>query len=61
MNTIGNQPWLLSFSFGRALQEDCLSAWGGNNANIAKAQEALLKRARLNSLACVGEYQSEME
>ncbi|AWN75317.1 class I fructose-bisphosphate aldolase [Legionella anisa] len=61
INSIDHQPWLLSFSFGRALQEDCLAAWGGNKANIAKAQEALLKRARLNSLACVGEYNSNME
>ncbi|MCE0724716.1 MULTISPECIES: class I fructose-bisphosphate aldolase [Legionella] len=61
INSIDHQPWLLSFSFGRALQEDCLAAWGGNKANIAKAQEALLKRARLNSLACVSEYNSNME
>lgn len=61
MNTIGHQPWLLSFSFGRALQEDCLKAWAGKKENTASAQEALLKRARLNSMACLGEYQSDME
>ena len=57
----GHQPWMLSFSYGRALQEDCLAAWKGNKDNIPHAQEALLKRARLNSSACVGEYQNEME
>lgn len=61
INSIDHQPWLLSFSFGRALQEDCLAAWAGNKENIAKAQEALLKRARLNSLASVGEYNHNME
>ena len=61
MNTIGHQPWLLSFSFGRALQEDCLKVWAGKKENTASAQEALLKRARLNSMACLGEYQSTME
>ncbi|MCW8408426.1 fructose-bisphosphate aldolase class I [Legionella sp. PATHC035] len=61
INSIDHQPWLLSFSFGRALQEDCLTAWGGNKANVSKAQEALLNRARLNSLACVGEYNPKME
>ena len=61
MNIIGHQPWLLSFSFGRALQEDCLKAWGGKKENIAVAQETLLKRARLNSLACIGEYESTKE
>ncbi len=61
INTVGYQPWLLSFSFGRALQEDCLAAWAGKTENVAKAQDALLKRARLNSAACVGEYQENME
>ena len=61
MNLLGHQPWLLSFSFGRALQEDCLSAWGGKKENITIAQKALLKRAQLNSLACIGEYSSDME
>ncbi|WP_058492959.1 class I fructose-bisphosphate aldolase [Legionella worsleiensis] len=61
MNIIGYQPWLLSFSFGRALQEDCLKAWAGKKENCTAAQDALLKRARLNSMACLGEYQSDME
>ena len=59
INSMGYQPWTLSFSYGRALQEDCLQAWGGKAANIEKAQAALLNRAQLNSLACFGEYQQE--
>lgn len=61
INSVGDQPWLLSFSYGRALQEDCLKAWGGDSANIKKAQAVLLQRAKLNSLACFGEYQRTME
>ncbi|WP_133126719.1 class I fructose-bisphosphate aldolase [Legionella nagasakiensis] len=61
LNSFGKQPWLLSFSYGRALQEDCLHAWGGKQENIEQAQKALLKRARLNSKACLGEYQQTME
>lgn len=57
INSMGYQPWTLSFSYGRALQEDCLKAWGGQSANKAKAQAVLLNRARLNSLACYGELQ----
>lgn len=56
INSTGYQPWTLSFSFGRALQEDCLKAWGGKPSNVANAQAVLLNRARLNSLACFGEY-----
>jgi fructose-bisphosphate aldolase class I len=61
INSAGYQPWTLSFSYGRALQEDCLQAWGGKSENIAKAQAVLLNRARLNSLACFGEYRQNME
>jgi len=61
INSTGYQPWTLSFSYGRALQEDCLQAWGGKAANIAKAQAVLLHRARQNSLACFGEYQETEE
>ena len=61
INSAGYQPWTLSFSYGRALQEDCLQAWGGKTANIAEAQAVLLNRARLNSLACFGEYRQNME
>jgi len=54
-------PWILSFSYGRALQEDALKAWGGDNAKSAAAQGAFLKRAKLNGLAQKGEYESAME
>ncbi len=60
INSTGYQPWTLSFSYGRALQEDCIKAWGGKDANIEAAQAALLNRARLNSLACFGEYTDEL-
>ncbi|KTC98276.1 class I fructose-bisphosphate aldolase [Legionella erythra] len=61
INSTGYQPWTLSFSYGRALQEDCLKIWGGKAHNVEAAQEALLKRARLNSAACFGEYRPDME
>ncbi|HUW75259.1 MAG TPA: class I fructose-bisphosphate aldolase, partial [Gallionella sp.] len=54
-------PWLLSFSYGRALQQPVLQAWQGKAGNVAAAQQALLKRARLNGAAQRGEYQESME
>lgn len=54
-------PWTLTFSYGRALQNSALAAWGGKPENIAAAQAVFLKRARLNSLACQGKYSPEME
>lgn len=61
INSAGYQPWTLSFSFGRALQEDCIRIWAGKSANVENAQAALLNRARLNSMACFGEYDASME
>ncbi|RTZ71211.1 MAG: fructose-bisphosphate aldolase class I [Gammaproteobacteria bacterium] len=57
----GNAPWQLSISYGRALQQPALHAWRGKAENVEKAQQALLKRARLNSLARKGEYDPSME
>ncbi len=54
-------PWPLSFSYGRALQEPCLSAWAGRAANVSAAQAALLHRERCNSMACLGRYSADME
>jgi fructose-bisphosphate aldolase class I len=57
----GNAPWQLSISYGRALQQPALKAWAGRAENTEAAQQALLKRARLNSLARQGEYNAAME
>lgn len=57
----GNSPWQLSISYGRALQQPALQAWGGHPENAAATQQALLKRARLNSLARQGEYEPGLE
>jgi fructose-bisphosphate aldolase class I len=54
-------PWLLSFSYGRALQQPVLQAWQGKAENVAEAQQALLKRARLNGAAQQGKYLVAME
>ncbi|MFH0868001.1 MAG: class I fructose-bisphosphate aldolase [Candidatus Woesearchaeota archaeon] len=62
IHTLNEQlPWYVSFSYGRALQEPALKAWQGKDENIPAAQEAFLKRAKLNSLATKGEYSKGME
>jgi len=47
-----NMPWNLTFSYGRALQEDALKTWCGSNRE--DAQKALMLRAHSNSLATKG-------
>lgn len=59
MNGYSPHPWRLSFSYGRALQDQALKAWRGEAENIGAAQERLLRRSRLNSLAALGQYSGE--
>ncbi|HZQ60712.1 MAG TPA: class I fructose-bisphosphate aldolase, partial [Casimicrobiaceae bacterium] len=33
-----NKPWVLSFSYARALQDPPMKLWGGRNENVAAAQ-----------------------
>lgn len=54
LNQLGDAPWELSFSFGRALQAPALTAWRGSNPT--SAQQALRHRAQCNSAARSGHY-----
>jgi fructose-bisphosphate aldolase, class I len=61
MNKLGEQPWELSFSYGRALQAPALKAWKGDASNAEAGQRALYFRAKLNGAARSGSYSPEME
>ena len=61
MNEIGGNPWVLTYSYGRALQDAPRMAWKGDAANLPAAAKAFLHRARMNGLASKGEYRDEME
>jgi fructose-bisphosphate aldolase class I len=61
MNAAGKLPWQLSFSYGRALQDAALSAWGGKSANAAAGQREFARWARLNGLARSGGFKAGME
>ena len=54
-------PWVLTFSFSRAIQQPALEIWKGQEINVRAAQQALLHRARCNQAARRGEYSAEME
>ncbi|MBN3946993.1 MAG: fructose-bisphosphate aldolase class I [Nostoc sp. NMS7] len=54
-------PWALAFSFARAIQQPALELWQGKEANVSKAQQALLHRAKCNWAARRGEYNAAME
>ncbi len=54
-------PWAVTFSYGRALQQQAMKSWGGAEANRGTGQDAIAKRARLNGAAARGAYDSGME
>lgn len=56
INSLGDLPWSASFSYGRALQQSCLRAWKGDDANLKAAQDAFTIRAKANSQAQLGKY-----
>jgi len=54
-------PWVLSFSFARALQDPVMHAWKGEPRNVAPAQEIFTHRLRMNSLARDGQWTAANE
>lgn len=61
MNKLGSLPWELTFSYGRALQDEALKAWAGKPETFAAGQKAFARRAKLNGLARNGRYTAESE
>ena len=61
MNKNGALPWNLTFSYGRALQAAPQKAWGGKQENLKAGQAAFTHRARMNSLAALGQWEKAQE
>jgi len=57
----GPKPWKLSYSYGRALQDEALEVWHGRSENISAGQHAFYHRAKCESAAALGRYRSDME
>jgi fructose-bisphosphate aldolase class I len=57
----GPKPWKLSFSYGRALQDEALAAWQGKQENVAAGQRAFHHRARCDNAAVLGRYGATIE
>ena len=57
----GPKPWRLSFSYGRALQDEALRAWHGRIENIGAGQRAFHHRAKCASAAALGGYTASLE
>ena len=54
INLIPDSPWQLSYSYGRALQDEALTSWAGKEENVQAAQQAFEDRSKKVSLARSG-------
>ena len=61
INAIGNLPWAVTFSYGRALQAAPQAAWSGKAENVGKGQAAFAHRALMNSNAAIGLWKASDE
>src|SRR6202167_3415712 len=61
INAIGNLPWKVTFSYGRALQAAPQKAWSGRSENVAAGQQAFSHRAHMNGLASTGRWTADLE
>jgi fructose-bisphosphate aldolase class I len=57
----GPKPWQLSFSYGRALQDEALQAWRGRGEKVVAGQRAFSHRAKCSRAAALGGYTSALE
>jgi len=61
INKLGDLPWRVTFSYGRALQATPQKAWSGKTENVAAAQRAFNHRATMNGLATLGQWKADLE
>jgi fructose-bisphosphate aldolase class I len=62
MNAVDKRaPWILSFSFARALQDPVMELWKGASDKVPSAQKAFDHRLHMNSLARDGKWTESVE
>ncbi len=44
------KPWILSFSYGRALQTSVLRAWQGNKTNGEQARKEFIRLTKVKEI-----------
>ena len=61
INKNNNTKFIMTYSYGRALQQGALKVWSKNNKNIEKTQNTFNHRAKMCTLAAQGKWSSELE
>jgi fructose-bisphosphate aldolase class I len=61
VNKINDTNFLVTYSFGRALQQSALKTWSKEMNNIKAIHDVFNHRAKMNGLASKGEYSQTLE
>ena len=61
INKLNNTNFIMSYSYGRALQQSALKFWSKNTQDIEGTQKVFNKRAKMNTLAAQGKWSRELE
>jgi len=61
INKFNNTNFIMSYSYGRALQQSALKHWAKNSKDVIGTQKVFNHRARMCSLAAKGKWASELE
>ena len=61
INKLNKTNFIMSYSYGRALQQSALKFWSKNIENIKGTQEVFNHRAKMNTLAAQGKWSKELE
>ena len=61
INKFNDTNFIMSYSYGRALQQSALKFWAKDTKNIDGTQEIFNHRAKMNTLAAQGKWSKEIE
>ena len=61
INKINTTNFIMSYSYGRALQQSALKFWSKNTQDIKGTQKVFNHRAKMNTLAAQGKWSKEIE
>ena len=61
INKLNNTNFIMSYSYGRALQQSALKFWSKDTQNIEGTQKIFNHRAKMNTLAAQGKWSKDLE
>jgi len=61
INKYNDTNFIMSYSYGRALQQSALKFWSQDTQNIQGTQKIFNQRAKMNTLAALGKWSKELE